>query len=93
MGRRVGQQGVGAGSLCQGFLSACCSPVTAGIFLPCPSSINPAFIQASPSQEPSIVLRDNLWALACSSGYSQTQARLRATELNQELMTTSLHPG
>lgn len=87
MGRRVGQQGVGAGSLCQGFLSACC------IFLPCPSSINPAFIQASPSQEPSIVLRDNLWALACSSGYSQTQARLRATELNQELMTTSLHPG
>lgn len=28
---RAGQQGVGAGSLCQRVLSACCSPVTAGL--------------------------------------------------------------
>lgn len=64
----------------------CCSSSAAGVFLPCLSSVNPALLQASPAQDPSVAptaLRDDLWALARSPSCSQTQARLRATGLNE----------
>lgn len=53
----------------------------------CPSSINFAFIQASPFQKPSIapaVLRDNLWALECSPAEPGTDNHLAPSQLEQK---------